>query len=417
MIDVPVRPAPRNRDSKLRQTGAITTLGKDRFMRRSLTAAFLVIILVPPFAVAESAFRFTDLDLRDPHFYVSLPLLGCRDLTDDVPLGLAPSFNETTENSITSDGDGDGYLDLSPLIYFPPDDQAVGFALPPGGLHWDPTQEEGELVFHFAGCLVPFEAPMCEPDLANEVNWLGYFNSESDTLLGILPGTTGSYSPAITIPDAPCFVTEPFDGLLLMGGVPIQLTHTQLSATYRTDPSPELVDGLLRGFLTEAVADVTIIPEHVDFVGGQPLSSVLPGGTGCCAPYDDRDLSPTGSELGWWCYLNFEATEVFFLASTDVSEIATRTASVVLSAPWPNPFQRRTDLVFSLPTSMSVFLSIVDVTGRRIATLADGTRAAGVHGASWAGVDALGRQVAAGVYFVHLQTPLGARTQKVVLAR
>jgi hypothetical protein len=46
----------------------------------------------------------------------------------------------------------------------------------------------------------------------------------------------------------------------------------------------------------------------VPIVGGQPLSSVLPGGAGNCAAGDDRDV--LDAVTGWWFYLNYPADEV-----------------------------------------------------------------------------------------------------------
>ena len=79
--------------------------------------------------------------------------------------------------------------------------------------------------------------------------------------------------------------------------------------TYVGSPATGLVNGLIRGFVSETDADAIILPDTIDFVGGLPLSAVLPGGTGNCNGGDDRDVGP-GGESGWYFYLNFTADPV-----------------------------------------------------------------------------------------------------------
>jgi hypothetical protein len=64
----------------------------------------------------------------------------------------------------------------------------------------------------------------------------------------------------------------------------------------------------------------------------------------------------------------------------------------------PNPFNPRTQIRFVLPVPATMRLDIVDLRGRLVANLMDGTLAAGEHVASWEGTDATGRFAASGVY-------------------
>jgi len=82
----------------------------------------------------------------------------------------------------------------------------------------------------------------------------------------------------------------------------------------------------------------------------------------------------------------------------------------------PNPFNPRTRIAFDVPDGGgAVRLTVYDVSGRRVATLAEGPREAGVHTVEWNGRDSRGRAVASGVYFYRLETPRGALTRKMVL--
>ena len=51
-----------------------------------------------------------------------------------------------------------------------------------------------------------------------------------------------------------------------------------------------------------------------------------------------------------------------------------------LAAAFPNPFVRRTSIIFDLAAPTDVRLEILDLQGRVVRTLADGTRPAGRHG-------------------------------------
>jgi hypothetical protein len=65
---------------------------------------------------------------------------------------------------------------------------------------------------------------------------------------------------------------------------------------------------LLVGFISQADADATILPDSLPLVNGQRLSSLLAGGTGACPNYSDKDVD--NAVVGWWFYLNFTAPKV-----------------------------------------------------------------------------------------------------------
>jgi uncharacterized repeat protein (TIGR02543 family) len=67
----------------------------------------------------------------------------------------------------------------------------------------------------------------------------------------------------------------------------------------------------------------------------------------------------------------------------------------------PNPARGQVRLEFLLPTEANVNLSIIDITGRRVGTVASGTFGAGHHPMTWGGRGDQGR-VAPGVYFLRL---------------
>lgn len=88
--------------------------------------------------------------------------------------------------------------------------------------------------------------------------------------------------------------------------------------------------------------------------------------------------------------------------SADVKEIASTPSGLALFANSPNPFNPRTAIQFQMPRAGAVALRVYDAAGRVVRTLVDGRAEAGVHSASWDGIDDSGRAVGSGVYLYRL---------------
>ncbi len=94
-------------------------------------------------------------------------------------------------------------------------------------------------------------------------------------------------------------------------------------------------------------------------------------------------------------------------------------ATFALQQNYPNPFARHhavggslnaaTSIRFDLPVAAEVDITIYDLLGQRVATLAMGRKPAGAHVAVWQGRNELGRAVANGIYFYRMRaiTPDG----------
>jgi hypothetical protein len=85
-----------------------------------------------------------------------------------------------------------------------------------------------------------------------------------------------------------------------------------------------------------------------------------------------------------------------------------------LSAAAPNPSRGEVALAFTLPRDGRAELRVYDVSGREVAVLANGHRAAGLHQARWNGRDARGAATPGGVYFARLVTESGSVTRRVL---
>jgi len=84
---------------------------------------------------------------------------------------------------------------------------------------------------------------------------------------------------------------------------------------------------------------------------------------------------------------------------------------------YPNPFNPSTKIRFELPKPDHVSLVIFDVLGRQVRILVDKEMKPGYYSFKWNGLNAEDLQVAAGVYYVLLQTPKKRFVKKMVLLR
>lgn len=242
-----------------------------------------------------TCFRIDSFILRDPHIFFNF--FVCVDVTDSnggIPGVPAGGVNSLLQTALTTDGDGDGFIDAAPVLLFRLFDQsAAGGAVEvASGRFPAATPNTGDLQ---PGTL---RAPTTMTNVA------------AGTLLTPLPGTTKPYAPAITTPSGPGFVTEPVSYTVTVGAITLPLDGFRLAATYSGNPATALTNGLGMGFLSESTAQSTMI--DLGAFGTVPLASLLPGGQGGCSSADDRDTGPDGQTSGWWFYLNFTAQVVTY---------------------------------------------------------------------------------------------------------
>lgn len=87
-------------------------------------------------------------------------------------------------------------------------------------------------------------------------------------------------------------------------------------------------------------------------------------------------------------------------------------ASIVLGQNYPNPFNPATSIVYELPRTSHVTLTIYDVTGREVETLVNAIRQMGRHEARFEA-----KNIASGVYFYRLQAEDFTTTKKLIFLR
>ena len=238
----------------------------------------------PPPPAAASVFRITELFLRDPHIFVTAV-----DVTDTPVLGM--SINRTAiPSQLTMDKDGDGQFDQSTLLLIKP---------------FDPRVPQGTLRAVDGRCPVG-GGPCTSVPEALDAMW-DVDNHLQGSCLTPISGTTGDYRTPITLPQPPCFVTgSGVDLTMNFGGTPLDITAVQVSATYQATPQ-QLLNGLLFGYVTDAVAMRAILPSDVGPpAAGTPLANYIR------ATDKDSAESPNG-QSGFWIYFNFVARPVGYL--------------------------------------------------------------------------------------------------------
>ncbi|MEM6785622.1 MAG: PA domain-containing protein [Bacteroidota bacterium] len=108
-------------------------------------------------------------------------------------------------------------------------------------------------------------------------------------------------------------------------------------------------------------------------------------------------------------FANAEAAQALFAVA---AEDETQAGTYALASVYPNPVSTTATVGFTLPVAEQARVEVFDLLGRRVATLADGLRAAGEHRVT---LDAAG--LPSGVYVVRLATPSATLTERVTVVR
>ena len=114
-----------------------------------------------------------------------------------------------------------------------------------------------------------------------------------------------------------------------------------------------------------------------------------------------------------WVYTNRAIDDVRLLGYATAAGLSNQGNTVFewhLSEPYPNPFNNRVLISFTLPREDAVKLMVYDILGREVAVLAEGKMNLGAHDYIWQSGNA-----ASGLYFIVLKTSEGEKVRKVVL--
>ncbi|MFQ5751664.1 MAG: T9SS type A sorting domain-containing protein [bacterium] len=154
------------------------------------------------------------------------------------------------------------------------------------------------------------------------------------------------------------------------------------------------------------VLDLKVIPD-IDLrgYGRRPDGGDLDGD-------GDIDLVVPFDSSGSWLSFYFNQADP---VSVDDGR-ANSPTDFVLEQNYPNPFNAETRIAFTLTTQARVRLTIYDVTGRQVITLADKEMLADRNWVRWDGRNAKGEVMASGVYFYKLEV-LARNLNRIVKSR
>ena len=159
--------------------------------------------------------------------------------------------------------------------------------------------------------------------------------------------------------------------------------------------------------------------------GGAPLRTPDPGYPNVVATAEAYHFCTVEIDSG---VLHFEAVTpagvvldslTFGLPGADIESPRgeVRPSGLELGSARPNPFERLTSMVLSVPQESGVVLELYDVRGRLVRTLLRGVVAAGYHGLEWDGNDDAGAPAPSGLYFCRLRCGDDLVIRKIVLMR
>jgi len=196
-------------------------------------------------------------------------------------------------------------------------------------------------------------------------------------------------------------------------------------------PGPALNDGYINEFNLEPLpgeitvnsGPFTVALEFQNSNAGDPYApSMVHDGNGCQAGKNVVFAIPGG----WYsaCALGVTGDWIVYAIYRRVNcgagveeDLVASNQPACLFSPQPNPFCHEMQIQFLVASQEEVELSVLDVRGRLVTTLASGAFDPGVHTAAWSGEAADGTPAAAGIYFVTMSAGLVRQTQRVVLTR
>jgi hypothetical protein len=174
------------------------------------------------------------------------------------------------------------------------------------------------------------------------------------------------------------------------------------------------------GPLIEAGMSLGVTP-LIDWGHAEPFTGV------CATPmYVSYGACPAYLDGDNWGYTRWTAIDFFTQIPQDLGYILEGGTSTGSPAPpvaattfraHPNPFNPRSTLTCELATAGPVTLSILDLSGRRVATLYEGRREAGELRLDWDGRDDAGHSLPTGVYLARLDTAVESQGIKLLLLK
>lgn len=100
-----------------------------------------------------------------------------------------------------------------------------------------------------------------------------------------------------------------------------------------------------------------------------------------------------------------------------VNEPTAVPAEFALGQNYPNPFNPSTVIEFTLPAASKVQVTVYNILGQVVTTLADHEFPAGRYQLTWDGTNERGRPVSSGIYFYRVVSDEGVESKKMALLK
>jgi subtilisin family serine protease len=119
----------------------------------------------------------------------------------------------------------------------------------------------------------------------------------------------------------------------------------------------------------------------------------------------------------WYCFMGTYNRAGNIYQTTPADDAVTPPAFTELKGNYPNPFNPRTTIRFSLESTQPVSLEIFNQKGQKVRTLLDASLPAGNHLSVWDGRDDNGTGVSSGIYYYRMRSGKFSSTRKMVMMK
>ena len=162
-------------------------------------------------------------------------------------------------------------------------------------------------------------------------------------------------------------------------------------------------EGIDRAIYAGDRDEYVVIPPHATDDSSYHIIDLEPGRDGTDHLFDIEEVEFNG--------VIFDISELLGLNVDQVPD------NFALHKPYPNPFNPKTRIAFSVAQQGKVKLSVFDMSGRLIRTLKNAPMGVGNYEAEWDAKDNDGNKVSTGVYLIHFASGSYTSTQKVLLLK
>lgn len=246
--------------------------------------------------------------------------------------------------------------------------------------------------------------------------------------LGVLVVNSAGNDGTVGVPQNSLIAPSDGDSVLAVGAVDALGTRASFSSVGLSADGRIKPDVMAMGVLVRAASPLTA--SSFTNIGGTSLSCPLVAGAAALMLEANPNLTnmdiisalrATASQAGspdrfmGWGIINVDSA--LGTTASAVNRVSTSARGITLHPAFPNPFNPATTIRYDLPRAMRVTLTIHDVRGRLVATLADEQQNAGFKSVTWNGVTRAGNRAGSGVYLYRLSADGVQHTRKLLLLK